>query len=125
MARGKVRAAACVTKAKFRRLSTVVTKIPFLKSDKFDVAAAKAAVADADLDALDTTTKVYNAMSGRLVPQLAHRVNALMKELETVTDELGKYKKASPSAKSSGAAAPVADDNATFAQRVEAALAGV
>lgn len=104
----------------------VAKKLPFLTgSDKFDLAAVKAKIADVDFDALDPTTKAYNAYSGHLVPQMAKAITAFYKELETVTDELSKYKKSSPSLK--GGAAPVAgnhDAELSFEEAVERALAG-
>jgi hypothetical protein len=105
----------------------VTTKIPFLKdSDKFNITAAKEAIADVDFSALDTTTAAYNAFAGRLLPQFAKAQNDLMKEIETLSDELDKYRKTSPTAKGTkGAPAASDDDGATFAQRVERALAGV
>lgn len=104
----------------------VTTKIPFLtKSDKFNIAAAKEAIADTDFDALDTTTKAYNAYAGRLLPQFAKAQAELMKEIETLSDELDKYKKTSPAVKGVQSAPPVADDNLSFAERIEKQLAGV
>lgn len=104
----------------------VTTKIPFLaKSDKFNIAAVKEAVETVDPDALDTTTKVYNAYAGRLLPQFAKAQAELLKEIETLSDELDKYRKASPSVKGTQTPSSVGDENLPFAERIEKALAGL
>lgn len=124
-------AAAAVENAKARKAavelveSRVVSKLPFLKTDSFDVAAAVAKVVDADFDALDVTTKAYNAVSGHLVPQLAKAYLTVMKELETVTDELGKYKKASPAPKGAAGSPPPADTGGSFVDNLERAFASI
>jgi hypothetical protein len=106
--------------------SRVTTKIPFLtKSDKFNVVAVKEALAETDFDALDTTTKAYNAYAGRLLPQFAKAQADLMKEIETLSDELDKYRKTVPSMKGSSGSQPLDDANISFAERIERQLAGV
>lgn len=107
--------------------SRVNSKISFLKqSDKFNVDAAKEAIADTDFDALDTTTKAYNAYAGRLLPQFAKAHAELLQEIETLSDELSKYKKTSPALKGTKGSPAVQDDESmTFAQSIERALAGV
>lgn len=105
--------------------SRVVAKLPFLKTDSFDVASAVAKVVDADFDAADVTTKAYNAVSGHLVPQLAKAYLSVMKELETVTDELGKYKKASPSPKGTAGSGPPPTEGGNFVESLERAFASM
>jgi len=104
----------------------VVKKLPFLTaSDKFTLDSIKTKVADADLDALDVSTKAYNAYAGWLLPQFANERKAFVKDIETLTDELAKYKKANPSLNGNAAhSASVSDDNLTFEQAVERAMAG-
>lgn len=102
----------------------VVSKLPFLKTDSFNVAAAVEKIADSDFDSADTTTKAYNALSGHLVPQLAKAYLTVMKELETVTDELSKFKKASPSPKGAAGSAPPAESG-SFVESLERAFASI
>jgi len=124
-------AAAAVENAKARKAavelveSRVVSKLPFLKTDSFDVAAAVSKVVDADFDALDVTTKAYNAVSGHLVPQLAKAYLTVMRELETVTDELGKYKKASPAPKGAAGSPLPTDTGGSFVDNLERAFASI
>ncbi len=104
----------------------VVKALPFLKeSGKFSLEAVKAKLEEADFDALDTTTKAYNAYSGHLVPQLAKAYSTVLKELESLTDELSKYKKSTPAVKGSGGSStPTIGAEVSFADAVEAAFAG-
>ncbi len=126
------KAAEAVENSKLRKAAVelvttrVLAKLPFLKEEGFSTDAVKAKIADTDFDALDVTSRAYNAFAGHLVPQLAKNYVALQKELEQVTDELGKYKKASPALKGSSSV-PAAGTDATlsFAESIERALSGV
>lgn len=103
----------------------VAAALPFLKEgDNFNLDVVKSAVAEADFDSADVTTKAYNAYAGKLIPQLAKAYSLRGKEIEQLTDELAKYKKASPSVKGSSSSATPVDPNVSFAQAVEAALNG-
>jgi hypothetical protein len=122
--------AAALENAKARKAAAdlvatrVAAKLPFLKGESFNLDAAKSAVVETDFDSQDVTTKAYNAMSGKLVPQMAKHIMAIMQELETVTDELSKYKKSAPAPKGGSTAAPVSDD-ASFIERLERQFASV
>lgn len=118
--------------AKSRKAATelvatrVLAKLPFLKGESFNVTAAQEKVAAEDFDSLDTTTKAYNSLSGRLVPQMAKYISTILSELETVTDELGKYKKSSPAPKGGGnAPATPAEANESFVDGLNRAFAGI
>jgi hypothetical protein len=114
-------------KAAVELVATRVTaKLPFLKeSDKFALDSVKEKIADTNFDALDPTTKAYNAYAGHLVPQLAKAYVTVMKEIESLTDELDKYKKAKPSVKSgSNSVGSTSDSSVDFATAIERAFAG-
>ena len=123
--------AATLEAAKTRRAAVelvavrVAAALPFLKEgNNFDLDVVKNAVAEADFDSADVTTKAYNAYAGKLIPQLAKAYSLRGKEIETLTDELAKYKKASPAVKGNSAApAGSADAKLSFAEAVEAAFA--
>jgi hypothetical protein len=123
--------AAIVEAAKTRKAAVdlvavrVAAALPFLKeSDKFSLDTVKSKTADMDFDSADVTTKAYNAYAGHLIPQLAKAYSLSVKEIESLTDELAKYKKATPAVKGNAAApASAADSNLSFAQAVEAAFA--
>jgi len=103
----------------------VTDKLPFLKSESFALDPVKDAAENTDYDAEDITVKAYNAVAGKLVPQLAKAYNDALSEIEKLSDELEKYKKTSPAYKGTSTAAPVNNENVDFATAVERAFAGL
>jgi hypothetical protein len=103
----------------------VSDKLPFLKSESFSLDPVKATVAETDFDAADTTVKAYNAVAGQLVPQLARAYDTALKEIETLTDELEKYRKTTPAFKGTAAPAPAGSEPTDFVSAIERAFAGV
>jgi hypothetical protein len=103
----------------------VSDKLPFLKSESFSLDPVKTTVAETDFDAADTTVKAYNAVAGQLVPQLARAYDTALKEIETLTDELEKYRKTTPAFKGTAAPAPAGSEPTDFVSAIERAFAGV
>jgi hypothetical protein len=103
----------------------VSDKLPFLKSESFSLDPVKAAVAESDFDAADTTVKAYNAVAGQLVPQLARAYDTALKEIETLTDELEKYRKTTPAFKGTAGPAPTGAEPTDFVSAIEKAFAGL
>ncbi len=98
----------------------VAKALPFLStSGKFDLEVVKSG-SDTDYDTQDITTKAYNAYAGKLVPQLAKAYLGIMKEVEELTNELDKHRKADPSFKDGKQPTGVkVDDKDDFVSSVE------
>jgi chromosome segregation ATPase len=104
-------------------------KLTFLEGvDGVDFAALSKKVAETDPSTLNPVDAAFQSYAAQLLPKIAREYVSLRKELDTLTDKLSKYDRASPRAGGGGAssftgAGPTADGR-SFADAVNAAFGG-
>ncbi len=104
-------------------------KLTFLEGvDGVDFAALSKKVAETDPSTLNPVDAAFQSYAAQLLPKIAREYVSLRKELDTLTDKLSKYDRASPRAGGGGAssftgASPTADGR-SFADAVNAAFGG-
>lgn len=107
----------------------VQEKLPFLKGiEGLDMSAIQQKASDADPTVLHPVDHAYNAVSAQVFPTVVRQYLEMRKEVESLTDRLAEYEDAEP-AMSGQTKAPSAragvSDNASFEERVNAALGAV
>ena len=105
----------------------VQQKLPFLKGiEGLDLTQIEAKASETDPNALHPVDHAFNAVSAQLFPTIVKQYVQLQKEVDHLTDKLAEFENAEPkmSGGTSSSAMPISD-NASFAERVSAALASV
>lgn len=103
-------------------------KIPFLTGvEGVDLSAIASSAASVDPASLDPVTGTYQAMAAQLLPKMAKQYLELQKEIDSLTERLAAYDKATPKASggSPSAAGPSsASDGKSFLDAVTSAFGG-
>ena len=107
----------------------VQQKLPFLSGlEGLDMSSVQQRAADTDPSVAHPVDMAYNAVSAQILPSIVREYVTLQKEVDALTDRLAEYEDAEPAmsgaVKESSKRAGVSDD-ATFEQRVNAALGAV
>ena len=107
----------------------VQQKLPFLKGiEGLDMSAIQQKASETDPSVLHPVDHAYNAVSAQVFPTVVRQYLEMRKEVESLTDRLAEYEDAEP-AMSGQTKAPSAragvSDNASFEERVNAALGAV
>ena len=107
----------------------VQEKLPFLKGiEGLDMSAIQQKASETDPTVLHPVDHAYNAVSAQVFPTVVRQYLEMRKEVESLTDRLAEYEDAEP-AMSGQTKAPSAragvSDNASFEERVNAALGAV
>jgi len=107
----------------------VQQKLPFLNGiDGLDMSAIQQKASETDPSVLHPVDHAYNAVSAQVFPTVVRQYLEMRKEVESLTDRLAEYEDAEP-AMSGQTKAPAAragvSDNASFEERVNAALGAV
>ena len=107
----------------------VQQKLPFLSGiDGLDMSAIQQKASETDPSVLHPVDHAYNAVSAQVFPTVVRQYLEMRKEVESLTDRLAEYEDAEP-AMSGQTKAPAAragvSDNASFEERVNAALGAV
>lgn len=107
----------------------VQQKLPFLSGiDGLDMSAIQQKASETDPSVLHPVDHAYNAVSAQVFPTVVRQYLEMRKEVESLTDRLAEYEEAEP-AMSGQTKAPAAragvSDNASFEERVNAALGAV
>lgn len=105
----------------------VKQKLPFLVAvENLDFDTIQTKVASSDPAVLHPVDHAFNAISAQLLPTVVREYVSLRKEVELLTDRLADYENAEPSMSgaSKDSSASLSSD-ASFADRVNAALAGI
>ncbi len=107
----------------------VQQKLPFLQAiDGLDMSAIQQKASETDPSVLHPVDHAYNAVSAQVFPTVVRQYLEMRKEVESLTDRLAEYEEAEP-AMSGQTKAPAAragvSDNASFEERVNAALGAV
>ncbi len=107
----------------------VQQKLPFLKGiEGLDMSAIQQKASETDPTVLHPVDHAYNAVSAQVFPTVVRQYLEMRKEVESLTDRLAEYEDAEP-AMSGQTKAPSAragvSDNASFEERVNAALGAV
>jgi hypothetical protein len=107
----------------------VQQKLPFLSGiDGLDMSAIQQKASETDPSVMHPVDHAYNAVSAQVFPTVVRQYLEMRKEVETLTDRLAEYEDAEP-AMSGQTKAPMTragvSDNASFEERVNAALGAV
>jgi len=107
----------------------VQQKLPFLSGiDGLDMSAIQQKASETDPSVLHPVDHAYNAVSAQVFPTVVRQYLEMRKEVESLTDRLAEYEEAEP-AMSGQTKAPLTragvSDNASFEERVNAALGAV
>ncbi len=107
----------------------VQQKLPFLSGiDGLDMSAIQQKASETDPSVLHPVDHAYNAVSAQVFPTVVRQYLEMRKEVESLTDRLAEYEDAEP-AMSGQTKAPLTragvSDNASFEERVNAALGAV
>jgi len=107
----------------------VQQKLPFLNGiDGLDMSAIQQKASETDPSVLHPVDHAYNAVSAQVFPTVVRQYLEMRKEVESLTDRLAEYTDAEP-AMSGQTKAPATragvSDNASFEERVNAALGAV
>lgn len=107
----------------------VQEKLPFLKGiEGLDMQAIQQKASETDPTVLHPVDHAYNAVSAQVFPTVVRQYLEMRKEVESLTDRLAEYEDAEPAmsgqTKASSAGAGVSD-NASFEERVNAALGAI
>lgn len=107
----------------------VQQKLPFLSGiDGLDMSAIQQKASETDPSVLHPVDHAYNAVSAQVFPTVVRQYLEMRKEVESLTDRLAEYEEAEP-AMSGQTKAPATragvSDNASFEERVNAALGAV
>jgi DNA repair exonuclease SbcCD ATPase subunit len=107
----------------------VQQKLPFLSGiDGLDMSAIQQKASETDPSVMHPVDHAYNAVSAQVFPTVVRQYLEMRKEVESLTDRLAEYEEAEP-AMSGQTKAPAAragvSDNASFEERVNAALGAV
>lgn len=107
----------------------VQQKLPFLSGiDGLDMSAIQQKASETDPSVLHPVDHAYNAVSAQVFPTVVRQYLEMRKEVESLTDRLAEYEDAEP-AMSGQTKAPMTragvSDNASFEERVNAALGAV
>ena len=107
----------------------VQQKLPFLNGiDGLDMSAIQQKASETDPSVLHPVDHAYNAVSAQVFPTVVRQYLEMRKEVESLTDRLAEYTDAEP-AMSGQTKAPMTragvSDNASFEERVNAALGAV
>ena len=107
----------------------VQQKLPFLSGiDGLDMSAIQQKASETDPSVLHPVDHAYNAVSAQVFPTVVRQYLEMRKEVESLTDRLAEYTDAEP-AMSGQTKAPLTragvSDNASFEERVNAALGAV
>ena len=107
----------------------VQQKLPFLSGiDGLDMSAIQQKASETDPSVLHPVDHAYNAVSAQVFPTVVRQYLEMRKEVESLTDRLAEYTDAEP-AMSGQTKAPMTragvSDNASFEERVNAALGAV
>jgi hypothetical protein len=101
-------------------------KLTFLSGmDGVDLTVLAKEAAELDPSTLDPVTGTYQAMAAKLLPKMAAQYMSLQKEIETLTERLAEYDRATPRAGGGSLAtggAPTAADGKSFLDAVTAAF---
>jgi DNA repair exonuclease SbcCD ATPase subunit len=107
----------------------VQQKLPFLSGiDGLDMSSIQQKASETDPSVLHPVDHAYNAVSAQVFPTVVRQYLEMRKEVESLTDRLAEYEEAEP-AMSGQTKAPMTragvSDNASFEERVNAALGAV
>jgi hypothetical protein len=101
-------------------------KLTFLSGmEGVDLTAYAKEAAELDPSTLDPVTGTYHAMAAKLLPKMAAQYISLQKEIDSLTDRLAEYDRATPKAGGGSlatAGAPVTADGKSFLDAVTAAF---
>jgi hypothetical protein len=101
-------------------------KLTFLSGmEGVDLSAYAKEAAELDPSTLDPVTGTYHAMAAKLLPKMAAQYISLQKEIDSLTDRLAEYDRATPRAGGGSlatAGAPVTADGKSFLDAVTAAF---
>jgi hypothetical protein len=102
------------------------SKLTFLSGmDGVDLTAYAKEAAELDPSTLDPVTGTYHAIAAKLLPKMAAQYISLQKEIDSLTDRLAEYDRATPKAGGGSlatAGAPVTPDGKSFLDAVTAAF---
>lgn len=104
-------------------------KLTFLDGiDGVDIKAISQRVAEQDVSTLSPVDSAFQSFSAQLLPKVAREYLALRKELDSLTDKLAKFDRATPRAGGGGTSslggAPTGNDGKSFMDAVTAAFGG-
>jgi len=107
----------------------VQQKLPFLSGiDGLDMSSIQQKASETDPSVMHPVDHAYNAVSAQVFPTVVRQYLEMRKEVESLTDRLAEYEDAEP-AMSGQTKAPMTragvSDNASFEERVNAALGAV
>jgi hypothetical protein len=107
-------------------VARVKKKLPFLSGiDGLDMESIQTKAAEVDPSVIHPVDYTYNSVSAQILPSVIKEYVSMRKENEVLTDRLAEYEGAEPTMSGSAPATTTADADASFADRVEAAFAGV
>lgn len=105
-------------------VARVKQKLPFLSGfEELDMSAVQEKAAEVDPSVMHPVDVTYNSVSAQILPALVKEYASIRKENEVLTDRLAQYEDAEPNMSGSTPNATPVADNATFEERIEAALA--
>jgi hypothetical protein len=101
------------------------SKLTFLSGMDVDLQTIAKEAAELEPSTLDPVTGTYQAIAAKLLPKMAAQYISLQKEIDSLTDRLAEYDRATPKAGGGSlatAGAPVAADGKSFLDAVTAAF---
>lgn len=105
-------------------VARVKQKLPFLSGfEELDMSAIQEKAAEVDPSVMHPVDVTYNSVSAQILPSLVKEYASIRKENEVLTDRLAQYEDAEPNMSGSSPNSTPVSDNATFEERIEAALA--
>jgi hypothetical protein len=105
-------------------VSRVQKKLPFLSGiEGLDMKAIQEKAAEVDPSVIHPVDYTYNSVSAQILPAIIKEYVGMRKENEVLTDRLAEYEGAEPNMSGSSPNTQAADDDRSFADRVEAAFA--
>ena len=106
-------------------VARVKKKLPFLSGiDGLDMDSIQTKAAEVDPSVIHPVDYTYNSVSAQILPSVIKEYVSMRKENEVLTDRLAEFEGAEPTMSGSAPSTTVADADASFADRVEAAFAG-
>ena len=103
----------------------VQKKLPFLSGiEGLDMKVIQEKAAEVDPSVIHPVDYTYNSISAQILPSVIREYISMRKENDTLTDRLAEYEGAEPTMSGSAPTTTVAESNASFEDRVEAAFAG-
>lgn len=105
-------------------VARVQQKLPFLSGiEGLDMAAVQQKAAEVDPSVIHPVDYTYNSVSAQILPSIVKEYANLRKEVDVLTDRLAQYEDAEPNMSGSSPNSTAANDDSSFAERIEAVFA--